>query len=105
MKMSMALKALGDPIRLRLFHLLSEGKEVCVCHLVEAVQLPQSTVSRQLAILRQAELVETRRAGKWIYYRLSGSVASALAELIRHDADMVLQADLERLASARSACA
>jgi len=62
-------KALGDPVRLRLFALISAHDELCVCHLTAALELPQSTVSRQLAILRHAGLVQTRREGKWMYYR------------------------------------
>jgi ArsR family transcriptional regulator len=63
-------KALADPIRLRLLNLLSDG-EVCVCHLHEALMLPQSTVSRHLAYLRRRGLVVGRKEGLWIYYRLA----------------------------------
>lgn len=73
--LTQAFKALGDPIRLRLFMLLAEQEEVCVCHLVEALALPQSTISRHLGVLRHAGLVAVRRDGKWVYYRLNGSIA------------------------------
>ncbi len=62
-------KALADETRLRIVALLSPG-ELCVCHLQEALKLPQPNVSRQLAILRSAGVVEDRRAGTWVYYRL-----------------------------------
>jgi len=65
-----ALKALGDEGRLRLVALLSR-RELCVCHLVAALKAPQPTVSRQLGILRAAGLVDARRDGSWIHYRLA----------------------------------
>lgn len=102
--LSPVFKALGDPVRLRLFHLISLKDEVCVCHLTEALALPQSTVSRQLAVLRQAGLVATRRDGKWIHYRLTGEEAEALAALVRQHADNAQSADAERLGSALGGC-
>jgi len=99
-----AFKALGDPVRLRLFSLLASGNELCVCHLTDALQLPQSTVSRHLAILRNAGLVDTRRDGKWIHYRLTGGMADALSALVRDRADAEQLADAARLAAATEAC-
>jgi ArsR family transcriptional regulator, arsenate/arsenite/antimonite-responsive transcriptional repressor len=66
-------KAFADPVRLRLMNLLAEG-EVCVCHLHEALELPQSTVSRHLAFLRKRCLVLGRREGLWVHYRLAKPV-------------------------------
>lgn len=63
-------KACADPVRLRLINLLS-GREVCVCHLHEALELPQPTVSRHLAYLRRAGLVIGRKEGLWVYYSLA----------------------------------
>ena len=63
-------KAFADPVRLRLLNLLSGG-EVCVCHLHEALDLPQSTVSRHLAYLRRRGLVAGRKEGLWVHYRLA----------------------------------
>ena len=66
------LKAFADPIRLRLLNLLSgEREEVCVCHLFEALGIPQPTVSRHLAYLRKHGLVLGRKEGLWVYYRLA----------------------------------
>ena len=62
--------ALGDRTRLRLLNLMREG-EVCVCYFTEALQELQPKISRHLAYLRQAELVETTREGKWVYYRIA----------------------------------
>ncbi len=63
-------KAFADPVRLRLLNLLADG-EVCVCHLHEALELPQSTVSRHLAYLRKRGLVIGRKEGLWVHYRLA----------------------------------
>jgi ArsR family transcriptional regulator len=63
-------KAVADPVRLRLLHLLA-ADEVCVCHLHEALDLPQSTVSRHLAYLRRRGLVVGRKEGLWVHYRLA----------------------------------
>lgn len=63
-------KALTQPARLRILALLGEG-ERCVCDLVEVLGMPQSTVSRHLAVLRNASWVAERRHGVWMYYRLA----------------------------------
>jgi ArsR family transcriptional regulator len=63
-------KALADPTRVRILGLLRSG-EVCVCHIHEGLKLPQSLVSRHLAYLRRAGLVEARKEGLWVYYRLA----------------------------------
>jgi ArsR family transcriptional regulator len=66
------LKAFADPVRLRLLNLLSgDREEVCVCHLFEALGIPQPTVSRHLAYLRKQGLVVGRREGLWVHYRLA----------------------------------
>lgn len=63
-------KALSDQTRLRIVALLAHG-ELCVCHLEDALSLPQPTVSRHLAVLRAAQVVASRREGSWVYYRLA----------------------------------
>src|SRR6185436_9171875 len=62
-------KALADATRLRILGLLLTG-EVCVCDIHETLKIPQSKASRHLAYLRRSGLVETRRDGLWIHYRL-----------------------------------
>jgi len=62
-------RALGDPTRLRIIALLSHV-ELCVCHLQEALGLSQPNISRHLGVLRAAGIVEDRRQGNWVYYRL-----------------------------------
>ena len=76
-------KALSDETRLRILALLSLG-ELCVCDLMEALELPQSTVSRHLAYLRNAGLVEDERRGVWMFYRLNqtGALGEELLRLL-----------------------
>jgi ArsR family transcriptional regulator len=64
------LKALADPTRVRVLGLL-RGGEVCVCHIHEALGVPQPKASRHLAYLRRAGLVATSKRGLWVYYRLA----------------------------------
>jgi len=66
---SRLFKALADETRLRIVALLSHG-ELCVCHLEEALKLSQPNISRHLAILRLSGVVEARREGSWVHYRL-----------------------------------
>lgn len=61
--------ALADKTRLRILNLIGDG-EVCVFFFTETLREPQSKISRHLAYLRRAGIVETTRRGKWIYYRL-----------------------------------
>ncbi|RME69060.1 MAG: ArsR family transcriptional regulator, partial [Nitrospirae bacterium] len=63
-------KALSDETRVRILKLLEQG-ELCVCELMEILQMGQSTVSKHLGILHNAGLVERRKEGTWAYYRLS----------------------------------
>ena len=62
-------KALADGNRLRVLMALTDG-ELCVCQIVELLALAPSTVSKHMSILRQARLVEDRKEGRWVYYRL-----------------------------------
>jgi len=68
-------KSLGDETRLRLLTLLLEQDELCVCYLVDVLQLPQSTVSRHLSLLKKAGWLKDRREGVWIYYSICRSPA------------------------------
>ena len=62
-------KALADETRLRILALLYDG-ELCVCEIIAALELPQSTVSRHLAYLKNTGWVGDRKQGVWMYYRL-----------------------------------
>jgi ArsR family transcriptional regulator len=90
------LKAFADPVRLRLLNLLT-GREVCVCHLFDALGLPQPTVSRHLAYLRRRGVVLARKEGLWVHYRL----ARPPSELHRRLLECVPLADAELMAQDR----
>ena len=84
--------ALADPTRLRILSLLRDG-EICVCHIHASLDVPQPTASRHLAYLRKAGLVEARREGVWMHYRLAAitnrvvaSVVSAAMHALTHAA-------------------
>jgi DNA-binding transcriptional ArsR family regulator len=68
-------KALSDENRVRILMSLRDG-ELCVCQIIEMLGLAPSTVSKHLSILYQACLVESRKDGRWNYYRLAGQTAS-----------------------------
>lgn len=67
------LKSLADKTRLRILALLGKN-EVCVCHIHTSLGLPQPTVSRHLAYLRRSGLVDARRDGVWMHYRVTRSL-------------------------------
>ena len=95
------LKAMADPVRLRLLNLLTNG-EVCVCHLHDALNLPQPTVSRHLAYLRKTRLVVGRKDGLWVHYRLTEPETDLHTRLVEFVipclADLAsLKADRDRL--------
>jgi ArsR family transcriptional regulator, arsenate/arsenite/antimonite-responsive transcriptional repressor len=84
--MDAVLRALADPTRLRIIALLLGG-EVCVCHIHEALGIPQPKASRHLAYLRRAGLVEARKDGLWVHYRaakVSNAVARTLFSAVTH---------------------
>ena len=78
-------KALADETRLRILSLLLSEGELCVCDLIAALQLPQSTVSRHLAYLRKTGWVNDRRCGVWMYYSIDGTktVTPTLVNFLR----------------------
>jgi ArsR family transcriptional regulator len=94
-------KACADATRLRLLALVAE-RELCVCELVEILDMPQGKISRHLAVLRRAGLVDDRRDGTWIHYSLrrpdsalGRRLRAYLKGEIRQRAECA--ADLERL--------
>jgi ArsR family transcriptional regulator len=72
-KLETVFKALADKTRLRILALLGSS-EVCVCHIHDTLGLTQPTASRHLAYLRRTGLVDTRRQGVWMHYRISASL-------------------------------
>jgi len=109
MKEFMAVaKALADENRVRAILFLREG-ELCLCQIVEMLGLAPSTVSKHMAVLHQAGLVESRKEGRWMYYRLAGRGAPPCARsAIRWvqtclAKDPKAAADAERLKAVRKA--
>ena len=96
--------ALADPTRLRLLNLMN-GREVCVCYFVEILKQGQPKISRHLAYLRRAGIVQARREGKWMHYRIeppadprAASILDATLKSFATDGNM--QTDLARLGRA-----
>jgi ArsR family transcriptional regulator len=97
-----ALKAAGDPTRTRILKLLQEG-DLCVCQVQAVLGLAPSTVSKHLAILKAAGLVEDRRDGRWIHYAIASEsrnpYAPKLLDLLKGplDEDRRILDDRKRL--------
>jgi ArsR family transcriptional regulator len=71
-------KALGDKARMRAV-LALRGGELCVCQIIDLLELAPSTVSRHMAILKAAGLVESEKRGRWVHYRLARGRAASMA--------------------------
>lgn len=85
------VKALADEHRIRALMAL-QGRELCVCQIIELLGLAPSTVSKHMTILKQARLVEGRKDGRWMHYRLAESEATPAAR----EALAWMQSRLER---------
>ena len=79
---SKVLKALADPVRWEIVQRLAE-EELCVCHLVEDLQLSQPLVSHHLKTLRDVGVVDAERFKQWTYHRLVPAVIVAVADDLR----------------------
>lgn len=79
-------KCLADDTRLTSVLLVSQVGEVCVCHLVEGLQLSQPKISRHLAELRKCNILLGERRGKWVYYQLHPDLPVWATEIICHTA-------------------
>ncbi len=97
-------QALGDNTRLRLLNLMGE-QEICVCYFVEILGQGQPKISRHLAYLRRAGIVEARREGKWMHYRIVMPPNIGAAQVLRQTLawlkyEKAMQADRGRLSKA-----
>src|SRR5882724_4823878 len=98
--------ALSDQNRVRALAQL-EGGEMCVCQIIELLQLSPSTVSKHMSVLRHAGLVEARKDGRWMYYRLpngrgeSSAAAIDAVKWVRRSlaGDVRVAADRKRVAA------
>ncbi len=97
-------QALGDNTRLRLLNLMGD-QEICVCYFVEILGGPQPKISRHLAYLRSAGIVEARREGKWMHYRIVMPPHIGASQVLRQTLawlkdEKPMQADKARLTKA-----
>jgi ArsR family transcriptional regulator len=93
-------RALADETRLRILALLGDG-EVCVCHLQGSLRLPQPTISRHLAYLRKSRLVEARRDGVWMHYRLAPLTSPVVKQVVESALHALTHAESTARDSAR----
>jgi ArsR family transcriptional regulator len=93
-------RALGDPTRIRIVAALRSG-ELCVCELVDALGIGQSSLSSHLQICRQSGVVTTRKESRWIYYSLATRYGQLIerifSELQTIGSDKQLLRDARRL--------
>ena len=91
-KLATIYKALGDETRLEIIRMLW-GKELCVCDIIDACDKSQPAISHHLKILKQAGLLEDRRDGKWIFYRINyenlKTVKDFLCSVVKHENELV----------------
>jgi ArsR family transcriptional regulator len=94
-------QAIVDPTRVRIIAALRRG-ELCVCELVDALEINQSTLSGHLQVLRQTGLVTTRKEGRWIYYSLTDQKTALIEALFSNmqpdgGTDPLLRRDSRRI--------
>ena len=102
--MELFFQALGDNTRLRLLNLMGD-QEICVCYFVEILAQAQPKISRHLAYLRRAGIVEARREGKWMHYRIVMPPNIGASQVLRQTLawlkeEKAMQADRGRLSKA-----
>lgn len=99
-------RAIDNESRLRILLSLRDG-ELCLCQLIDLLELAPSTVSKHVDLLRQSGLIEMRKEGRWHFYRLAGRAASpAVREALRWilrslQDDPVVLADAARIRGLR----
>lgn len=86
MNPSKLFKCLADETRLKSLVLISSSGELCVCDLMQVLEMDQPKISRHLAELRKHGIVTDERRGKWVYYRLHPELPSWVKEIIKHSA-------------------
>jgi ArsR family transcriptional regulator len=90
------LKSVSDRNRLRIVAALSDCSELCACQITEFLEVAGATVSRHLQLLQQADLIESRKEGRWVYYRLKTASADREAILAWLQGELVKCADIRR---------
>ncbi|MBB2773648.1 MULTISPECIES: ArsR/SmtB family transcription factor [Mycolicibacterium] len=86
-QMASTLKALADPVRLRLFSAIASraGGEACVCDISDGIDVKQPTISHHLKVLRDAGLLTSQRRASWVYYAVAPEALRSLAMLFAID--------------------
>ncbi len=74
--------ALADPNRIRIADVLAKEGELCVCEIQAAIGQAQPLTSHHLNVLRRAHVVEARKKGRWMYYRLNEGISELLAQTV-----------------------
>lgn len=79
-------RALADPTRLRVIRLVLEDA-LCVCELADILEMPQSSVSSHVQIIRRGGLLEEEKCEKWTYFRIARRHQELIRQLMRHFAE------------------
>jgi ArsR family transcriptional regulator, arsenate/arsenite/antimonite-responsive transcriptional repressor len=95
--LAIILSALADPTRLEMLALLLRNNELCVCDFVETLGISQSKASRHLRYMWNARLLEDRRSGLWVYYRISPSMDGDRHQLVAALSKVLAGRDLAEL--------
>jgi ArsR family transcriptional regulator len=93
----LVLSALAEPTRLEALRLIWDGREHCVCELMQILGASQSRMSRHMAVLKSAGLVTDRRDAQWVRYRRTPKLSRAMVKLV--DAALALPVVAERVAA------
>lgn len=101
LQLSSALKALGDPTRLKIIALLNQ-RDCCVCELVPIFGISQPSISRHLSRLKQEELVKETRKGQWVFYSLNRTKMEQIGLSLSQLPDCTT--DFEKLQEAKITC-
>lgn len=99
---AIVFNSLEDETRLRILSLLLKVREICVCDFITVLQMPQSTVSRQLSILKKAGWLADRKEALWVYYSINSQLPplqQSLLPVIHHflSGSDITQSDLAKL--------
>ncbi|MBK1818050.1 winged helix-turn-helix transcriptional regulator [Luteolibacter yonseiensis] len=103
-------KALADPTRWRIIRLVMD-QALCVCELADILEMPQSSVSSHVQIIRKAGLLESEKCEKWTYFQIDGDyrkIIRSLAKFFSDSDNLISQTDtvrsIQRLAQRETSC-
>ncbi len=88
--------ALSDEIRIKIIYFLMHEKDICTCDFVKVLKLTQPNVSFHMRILREADLIEGKKDGKWTYYKLK-NLPKEIKDMIENLDDKDLKEEFEKL--------